>query len=224
MAAGRIDEAIECFNKLLQLKQDTAEVHYHWALALGMQKKYDDAIKHFARVLELDPKYPDARNLMGGSLMEMGRTDEAIAQFKEVLRINPGEAQAYINLGKAYGQLGQLEKTIQSWTKAAELKPDSVPVLNDLAWLLATKSEVSADEADRAIKYAQRACELTGNIKAEFLDTLATAYAAASKFDEAVDTANKAVVKARELGQNELADEIQKRVELFESGQRYRQK
>jgi spermidine synthase len=105
-----------------------------------------------------------------------------------------------------------------------ELKPDNVPVLNDLAWLLATTGDVSAEDANKAVKYAQHVCDLTGYKKPEFLDTLAVAYAAAGRFEDAVNTANQAIDIARAGNQEDLANEIQSRMKLYQAGQPYREK
>ena len=224
IAIGRINEAIECFNELLREKQDTAEVHYNWALALNMQRKYDDAIKHLTRALEMTPNYSAAQNQMGALLLATGRTEEAITHLNEALRTSKEPVKVYENLGKAYAQLGQYRPAIQNWTRAVELKPDNVPVLNDLAWLLATTGDVSAEDANRAVEFARRACELTGYKKPDFLDTLAVAYAAAGRFEDAVNTANQAIDIAKAGNQEDLADEIQSRMKLYQADQRYQQK
>jgi len=224
MAIGRINEAIECFSELLRQKQDTAEVHYNWALALSMQKKYDDAIEQLAVVLKLEPNYAGAQEIMGKSLLTAGRPKDAIEHLNEALRTSKEPVKVYENLGKAYAQLGQYRPAIQNWTKAVELKPDNVPVLNDLAWLLATTGDVSAEDANKAVKYAQHVCDFTGYKKPEFLDTLAVAYAAAGRFEDAVNTANQAIDIARAGNQEDLANEIQSRMKLYQAGQRYQQK
>jgi tetratricopeptide (TPR) repeat protein len=132
--------------------------------------------------------------------------------------------EAYVNLGKAYSQLGKYEPAIQNWTKAVELKPNNTDALNNLAWVLATIDDDSAEDANRAIEYAERACELTGYKEAMFLDTLAAAYAAGGRFEDAVRTAQQAIDAAKEGGKEDLAGEIKNRMELYKTGQRYRQK
>ncbi len=84
--------------------------------------------------------------------------------------------------------------------------------------------EVSIENANKAIEFAQHACELTGYNEAEFLDTLAAAYAAAGRFEEAKATAEKALRSQRSSGREDLAGEIEKRIKLYEAGQPYRQK
>jgi protein O-mannosyl-transferase len=221
---GKFNEAIEHFNELIRRNEGTAEIYYNLAAALGMQKKYDDAIKYFGKSLELNPNDPDTHKRMGITLLAAGKTEEAIVHFNESLRMKANQAEVYVNLGKANSQLGRYESAIQNWTRALELKPDNAEVLNNLGWLLATFGEVSIENANKAIELSQRACELTGYNDAEFLDTLAAAYASASKFGDAKATAEKALSIAKSSGREDLASEIEKRIKLYEAGQPYREK
>jgi tetratricopeptide (TPR) repeat protein len=221
---GRLDEAVSCYNALLEHQKDSAEIHYRLAVVLGMQNKYDEAIKHLARVLELDPNYPDAHNKIGTLLASTGRLDEAIEHFSEALRTDTDKTKQYSNLARAYQQLGKYEEAIQSWTKAAELKPNDIGIINNLAWLMATVNNTSIENAKKATEFAEHACELTGYKDPSLLDTLAAAYAASGGFEEAATTAQKAIDIAKTKGQDAMAGRIQKRLELYRAGQRYIEK
>ena len=104
------------------------------------------------------------------------------------------------------------------------LAPDSVPLYNNMAWFLATGNNTTAQEAKRAIEFAQRVCVLTDYKDSNYLDTLAVAYAAAGRFEEAITVARKAVGLAEAAGHKTLANEIQDRLKLYQAGQRYIQK
>jgi tetratricopeptide (TPR) repeat protein len=221
---GKLDEAVTCFNGLLMQKEDSVEAHSNLALVLSMQGKYDEAVKHFARVLELNPKYPDGHERMGELLIAAGKPEEAVEHLNEALQTSAGNSNVYAELGTAYNQLGKYDLAIQDWTKAIELAPDNADVLNDAAWLLATVSDESVRDADKAIEFAGRACEITWGKNPGFLDTLAAAYAAAGRFGEAVKTAEQAVDIADADGQKDLSNEIQQRLKLYQAGQPYRQK
>jgi tetratricopeptide (TPR) repeat protein len=221
---GKLNEAIACFNELIKRKQDSAEVYYHLAMALSMQKKYDDAIKCLAKVLMLNPEYPGAHRKIGAALLATGKIDEAIPHLNEALQINPDQAEVCANLGTAYTQLSKYRLAIQNWTRAVELEPNSADVLNNLAWLLATVNDPSVQDANKAIEFAQRACELIGYKEPAVLDTLAAAYAAAGRFNDAVTTAEQAVNAAKARGQEDMVSEIQNHIELYKAGRAYIQK
>ncbi|MGA1979360.1 MAG: tetratricopeptide repeat protein [Sedimentisphaerales bacterium] len=221
---GKFDEAVACLNELIRRKQASADAYYNLAVVWSVQKKYDEAIKLFGEALKLDPNYPDAHRKMGAALLAAGRTNEAIAYLNEALRRSPDQPEACANLGIAYSQVKKYEPAIQNLTKAVKLKYNRPDVLDALAWLLATAGDVSAQDANRAVEYAQHACELTGHREPYFLDTLAAAYAAAGRFDDAIATAEQAVNAAKTNGQEELAGEIQKRMEQYKVGRPYHEK
>jgi tetratricopeptide (TPR) repeat protein len=223
MATNRFNEAIVCFNEVLRQNGDSAKVHYNLAIALGKQKKYDEAIEHLAKVLQLDPMYPEAHNKIGFALQLAGRPDEAIKYLNEGLKINKDQ-ETYANLGSAYIKVGKYDLAIQNLTKAIELKPDNIDVLNKLAWLFAAVDDTSIHNAQKAVEFAQQGCELTSYNDPMLLDTLAVAYAATGRFDEAKVTAEKALNIAKEAGWENLATEIQERIKLYEAGQPYREK
>jgi tetratricopeptide (TPR) repeat protein len=221
---GKFDLTIKHCVEALQLKPDYPNANYNLGLVMIRQVKYDDAIKHFARVLKLEPNYPDAHYGMGVALLSAGKADEAITYLSEASRINPKHAEVYGNLGTAYSRLGKYDLATQNWSRMAELDPNNANALENAAWLLATVGDVSIQDANKAIEYAGRACELTSYKNPRFLDTLAAAYAAAGRFDDAVETAKKAINFAETQGQKYLAERIQKRLELYKAGQPYHEK
>jgi len=178
----------------------------------------------FEHTLKITKNNIPAENNYGMVMLDAGRADEAIKHFNNVLRMNKNHTSAHVNLGIAYGRLGRHEEEIQNFTRAIELKPDSVNALNNLAWALVTADKVSVEDANRAIKYAERACELTGYENPALLDTLAGVYAAAGRFDDAVKTAEQAISDAKAGSEYALVSEIQSRIKLYRAGQRYIQK
>ena len=74
----------------------------------------------------------------------------------------------------------------------------------------------------QAVSLAERACQLTGDRVAPYLDTLAAAYAAAGRFKDAVATAQKAIELASSAGQTQIVSEIETRLELYRAGRAYR--
>jgi spermidine synthase len=189
-----------------------------------MKNKYDDAIKYFAKALTLNPEYPNAHRKLGAALLAAGKVDEAIPHLNEALQTNTNQAEVYANLGTAYNQLGKYKQAIENWSQAAKLEPNNPNILNNIAWLLATVNDTSAQNVNKAIEFAQQACKLTDYNEPAILDTLATAYAAAGKFEEAVTTAQQAIYIAQSRDQKDMAGEIQKRLELYKTGRAYIQK
>ncbi|UCG50117.1 MAG: hypothetical protein JSU94_10075 [Phycisphaerales bacterium] len=77
--------------------------------------------------------------------------------------------------------------------------------------------------ANEAVRLAGRALVVTNRKNPSMLDTLATAYAAAGRFNLAIAVEEDAAALASALRADALADEIRGRLELFRQGRPYRQ-
>ncbi|HVM60765.1 MAG TPA: glycosyltransferase family 39 protein [Verrucomicrobiae bacterium] len=108
------------------------------------------------------------------------------------------------------------------WQDTVDKRPHNTRAQNNLAWLLATLDPPNADPA-RAVALAERACQSTGYQAAPYLDTLAVAYAAAGRFNDAIATAQKAIDLARAAGQTQVVAQVEPRLELYRHGRAYRQ-
>ena len=94
--------------------------------------------------------------------------------------------------------------------------------VNNLAWVLATHENPQARNPAEAVELAERACKITHYERPETLDTLAAAYAAAGRFDEAVKIAEKAVELAV-LSEDTITrpDDIRRRLRLYRERKPY---
>ncbi|HVM59938.1 MAG TPA: tetratricopeptide repeat protein [Verrucomicrobiae bacterium] len=219
---GRVAEAKAQWEQALQLKPDDAEAHANLGNALKDEGRFEEAVAHYEQALRIEPDLAAAHYNLGLSLARLGRLQEAIGQYEQALRLKPDDPKAHRSLGNALAQTGRIPEAMGHWEQALRLKPDDPEIQNDLAWLLATLAPANGGDPARAVTLAERACELTNNRAAEYLDTLAVAYAGTGRFDDAIATAHKASGLARSEGQTRLADEIETRLELYRAGRAYR--
>jgi len=113
---------------------------------------------------------------------------------------------------------GQHEHAVAHYRKALELDPQLASALNHLAWVLATATNLAIRSVEEAIRHAERACELTGNSVAIYLDTLGVAYSEAGRFQEAVKANEQAAARARTTGNESLAKQIESRLMHYREG------
>jgi protein O-mannosyl-transferase len=104
---------------------------------------------------------------------------------------------------------------------ALRLAPGSVGVRNQLAWMLATSGDPRIRQPEEAIGLAEALVRDARKSDANSLDTLAAAYAAAGRFDEAIRTATQAETIAMEQGDSEVGDQIRSRLALYREHQPY---
>ncbi|MGA2093176.1 MAG: tetratricopeptide repeat protein [Sedimentisphaerales bacterium] len=189
--------------------------------------RLDEAELHLKNAISVGPKNARITYLFGKTLLRRGKVNEAITYFKSIeaeIGREKYSSEIYTTVGEAYVLTGQNERAIQNYKRAVVLNHNNIEALNNLAWLLATRENISIEDSNAAVQCAERLCKLTGNKNISFLDTLAATYAAAGRFDEAIKTAEKAITGARAAGQEELAREIEGRLQLYQKGMRYIQK
>ena len=92
----------------------------------------------------------------------------------------------------------------------------------NLAWLLATDANEKVRNPAEAVTLAEGANRMTVRAHPKVLDTLAAAYAAAGRYDEAAETAERALSAALGRGETRLAGEIDGRISLYQSRRPYR--
>jgi len=207
----------------LLVKPDSVEAHNNLAVALVRLGRLQEAMGHWEQALRIKPDSAKVRYNMGVALQRAGKVSEAIAQYEPALRIKPDYAEAHSNLGVALEQTHRVREAIEQYEQALRIKPDYPQAQNNLAWLLATLAPTEGGDPARAVTLAERDCQLTNNRVAPYLDTLAAAYATGGRFSDAVATAGTAIELAKAAGQSQLVEEIELHLELYRSGQPYRQ-
>ena len=177
---GKLDEAVACYRRALELKPDYAEAHNNLGNALKDQGKLDEAVACYRRALELKPDYAEAHNNLGNALKDQGKLDEAVACYRRALELKPDYAEAHNNLGVALKDQGKLDEAVACYRRALELKPDYAEAHNNLG--NAFKDQGKLDEA---VACYRRALELKPDF-AEAHNNLGNALKDQGKLDEAV--------------------------------------
>jgi len=196
--------------------------HNNLGLVLSELGKREEAVRHWKAAAQIEPDYAEAHYNLGLALTQLGKPEEAIAQYQEALRVNPEHARARNNLGVALIKLGKTREAIKQFEQALQIEPNYPEAQNNLAWLLATLAPAEGGNPARAVTLAQSACEPGGHPVAQYLDTLAAAYAAVGRFNDAVTTAEQAIELAHCAGQPQTVKDIETHLESYRAGHPYR--
>jgi Flp pilus assembly protein TadD len=120
-----------------------------------------------------------------------------------------------------YQAAGKFREAIEQCRQVLRIKPDQPEALSNLAWLLATASDEKVRNGQEAVRYAEKACALTGRQQAQMVAVLAAAYAEAGRFNKATAAAQQAVELARAAGNEQLATAGEQLLQLYASGRPY---
>jgi arylsulfatase A-like enzyme/Flp pilus assembly protein TadD len=221
---GNFNRALHYLQKTLKLSPDSFDAHEKIGTAYFQLGRYGKAVEHFDTAVQLRPEESGIYNNLGFALYKQGKLDKAIEGFKKSLVLEPGVFEVHNNLARVFLQQKKQAKAATHLRESLRLQFAQPAVLNNLAWIRATSEEAGLLNPKEAVRLAQRACELSGYQYPLFLNTLAAAYGASNRFDEAIETAQKALGLALSANQQQLADEIKEQLELYKSGQPYREK
>ena len=211
----KFDQALSHYNRALQLNPKYSKTYSNLGIALKMMGRLDDAITNYRRAIELEPGYTEAYNNLGNALRLQGKLDEAADCLRRALALNPDIPDINYNLGLTFQLQNKPEEAIVYFRQAIRLKPDWPAPLDSLASLLATTSDPALRDPNEAVVLACRSVELSQRKNASMLDTLASAYAAAGRFDDAVTTAQAALDLALADMNYKLAAQIRKNLQLY---------
>ena len=193
-----------------------------WLAGLGslllQLEKFARAESQYRAALQTRPSAASLHAGLGLALLGRGQVDAAIASFEEARRLEPAEAQVHGHLGRALQRAGRDAEAIAAYRETLRLGARTPPLLNNLAWLLATGDRASAGNAGEAVAFAGEAVAATRRMNPAVLDTLAVAYAAAGRPEDALRTAREALAVAEAKGDDALASGIRERIERYTAG------
>jgi protein O-GlcNAc transferase len=137
LGAEQVDEAMDCFRRVIALAPGNATAHLQLGLAFWTRGDAAPALALVERAVRLDPKLAAAHTALGGMLRTAGRTDEAIASLKAGLAIAPNDGDASFHLGVSLCSKtddGSVREGLEHLLRATALTPSNV----EAHWRLGT--------------------------------------------------------------------------------------
>jgi tetratricopeptide (TPR) repeat protein len=117
------EEAINAYDKALEIKPDSSEAWYNRGIALRNLQRYEDAIASYDKAIQFQPDYANAWNNRGIALEKLQRYEDAIASYDKAIQFQPGDADPWYNRGIALEKLQRYEDAIASYGKAIQFQP-----------------------------------------------------------------------------------------------------
>lgn len=145
-ALGYYREAIEEFNRAVDLGYSPAEVHFSLGLCFYLLGFYEEAKEEFQEALEGKPHDITVIFQLANTFYRMGRYGEAAELYELVLKNEPRHLQALYNLGKSYLGLGKINEAERQFKKALEFFPEFTDALIELAAILLNKGGLTEAE------------------------------------------------------------------------------
>ena len=183
---------------------------------------WQDRITLYRHAIAVTENNYTAHSNLGAALFERAAANqdrqgviESTHEFERALAINPTIAATHDGIAANYAALGDYSRAVESHRRAVELAPNEPKPANNFAWLLATCPVAELRDPAEAVRLAERACQQSGYLDPSQIDTLAAAYAAAGRFDDAVRAAARAIELARQQRQAALAQVVAARRQVY---------
>jgi tetratricopeptide (TPR) repeat protein len=184
--------ALEKVEKANRMDPNNPDILVALGMAQHLAGKYEDAIKTLTKAAGLEPNMPDILGPLGEAQYDAGKYEDAVKTLTKVLEISR----------RVLGE--------QDWS--------TLYSMNQLAWMQATSPAAEFRNGAEAVKNATRVCELTEWKKAQYVDTLAAAYAEVGDFESAIKWQKEAINLLTKKEPAEWPGQFDDRLKLYESG------
>jgi tetratricopeptide (TPR) repeat protein len=214
---GRPEEALKVLQNLATAGRagGGAEAHVLIGRAFEAQGDPSGAMAQYEQSLGLWPNFPEAHANLGLLLAKQDRLPEAETQLRRALELGLDKPELHFTLGDVLQRQGRMAEAAAEFRAAVRLRPDWAVASNNLAWILATEEDSSLRRPEEAVTLAESAARGTSRRDPAVLDTLAVAYAAAGRHEEALTTAREALALARAQQRTDLIRTLDQRVHSY---------
>lgn len=185
--------AVADCNSALQLAPDNSAAYVSRGIAYHESGEQAKAIADYNAAIQRGDTTASVYVSRGVAHHETGDYARALADFDEAIRKEPDNSAAYNNRAMTHRKKGDLPAAIADYEQAIKHDRESAYAYAGLAWIWATALDPAVRDGNKAVNYAQKACELTGWERPYCLNALAAAYAEAGQFDQAVRWQAKAL-------------------------------
>jgi tetratricopeptide (TPR) repeat protein len=215
------EQAADAYLRAIDLAPGSRGAHLELARTYTILKQPEKVARHLEEMLKLRPE--DVENLRRLAMLkaELRQWGEAVSLMQRVLAVKPGSREHAI-LARMHYSAGDFSAAVVQFRQALSLEPDLSAAANDLAWTLATCPDEKVRNGPQAVALAEKLCSATKEPPAAFLDTLAAAYAETGRFEEAQNTASRALTRIDRKKNQAFFAEITARKELYQSGRPFR--
>jgi tetratricopeptide (TPR) repeat protein len=152
VSAERYKDALDCYQKALNLDQGNASTFFGQGLALGKLEREEEALESFEKATDLDRESVNAWLNRGAALNNLERYEEALESYKKALDLDPKSVNAWVIRGDILIDLERYQEALTACDRAFEIDYKNYKALNTQALTLSLlknfeKAITAIDEA-----------------------------------------------------------------------------
>ncbi|MFH1864751.1 MAG: tetratricopeptide repeat protein [Candidatus Eisenbacteria bacterium] len=128
--AGDLDSAVEAYEKLLELDEDSVTALNFIAYTLADEDRdLERAFDYATRAVELEPDNPLLRDTLGWTHFKLGSMEEARRELDLAIELGGDNPLILEHLGDVLLELGLTDRAVAAWTRTLELSPGRASTL-----------------------------------------------------------------------------------------------
>ncbi len=202
---NNFDQAVQVFAEISTTTENEADYHRSAGVSLLQYNQTRKALKHLRAAFSVYKNNPDFRFNLGIAEAGSGNLVESIDHFNACVKMKPTDAVAHFQLGNALQATGKSRNAVTHYRRSLKLRPDWIFPANNLAWILSTHPDSELRNGEEAIKLITPIIKTDRGNNHKTLSTLAAALAETGDFNEAIETANRAIIHAQKVGANDAS-------------------
>jgi tetratricopeptide (TPR) repeat protein len=148
---GEFDQAVEEFEKLLEIEPNSAQVYTNIGCTFLDAGKPQQAIEQFKLAIKYKPDLAQAYYNLANALRSEAKNEESVSYYMQAVKVKPDYAKAWLDLAITLNELGKYDQAIESFHKVLELNPGNVYAHGYLGMALGAVGRT--DEAIKEISF-----------------------------------------------------------------------
>ena len=184
---GKLAEAIQLYDQLIEMKSNLADLRYKRANALFRLYRWDEAIAGYDQTIALDSRHAKAFCNRGVALERLGKKLEALESYDRAVDLNPDDSLAYFNRGVILKDLAQLQQALANYERAVELNPEYAE-----AWVNRGNILQELGRHEEAIASCDRAIAINPALVPAF-KTRGSSLHSLQRYEAAIDSYDRAI-------------------------------
>jgi len=204
---------------VIDLVPDDLDARINQAAYLAVSGNEPQAIVALEAAVGLAPTNSLAHSNLGALLAKAGRSDEALRHHEAAVRADPTNWDSRYNFALFLLRTGKTKAAKEEFETILQRTSSHLPTIQQLAWILATRSEFR--DGPRARALAKIFMERSTRCPAGNYDLMAAASAADGDFPNARLFAEKALKLAAEERRFVFANTVRQRLRVYEANQPY---
>jgi len=217
--------ALKDIERVLRIDTSNAQALLLRSTLFATEGKFPEAIRDLEALQTRDPSNMAIKLQLARFYQLDNRPRKAVEIYKDITKQDPANVDALRGIGDASLAFGKHKQAVVAYEDALAIEKDTEGgILNNLAWVMSTSPYKDVRSGEKALKYAEEACEVTAYSQPHIISTLASAHAENGDFEKALEWASTAVELAETNEESEvIRDHLKKELECYKKNEPWRE-